>query len=75
MSVLPLISTHLCDHSLVSLQILTAYLLEPCDDPTQSQSLLFLFMLQMSARNSGLQVSQVPTTIQNINLFALWMEA
>ena len=57
MSGLPLISTCLCNR-IVSGELidLTAYLPEPCDDPTQSKSPLFLFMFQMSAQSSGLQI-------------------
>ena len=58
---LPLISTPLCDR--IFSGELTAYLLKPCDDPTQSKSLPFPVMLHMSAQNTGLQVSQAPTTI------------
>ena len=50
--------------------LLTRAMFSTCDGPMQFQSSPPLFMLQISAQNSGVQVSQAPTTTRKINSFA-----
>ena len=79
-SMLPPIPSCLCDRivsgEFIDLNsLLTRAMFSTCDGPMQFQSSLPLFTFQMSAQNSGIQVSQAPITTRKINSFALWMEA
>ena len=79
-SMLPPIPSCLRDHIVSSEfidfnSLLTRTMFSTNDGPTQFQSSPPLLTLQMSAQNSGVQVSQAPTIIRKINSFALWIKA